>query len=163
MNIYYVYAYLRKDGTPYYIGKGKGRRLFSSTRRIPKPSKDKIIIMENNLTEVGALALERFYIRWYGRKDLNTGILRNRTEGGDGASGLIVSAETRTKISKSLAGRKFSAEHREKIGLSNKGNKQHSNFMKLLNISRKGKPISDEHRRRISEARKGKKFPRVKI
>lgn len=81
---YYVYKYLREDGTPYYIGKGKKRRAWSKNHTVSVPSNDRIIIIRENLSAEQALNLEVELISKYGRKDLGTGILRNQTDGGDG-------------------------------------------------------------------------------
>jgi hypothetical protein len=103
MTIYYVYAYLRKSTlTPYYIGKGKNKRAYGKHPGIVVPKdRSRIVFLECNLTELGALALERRYIRWYGRKNdpNNLGILRNKTEGGEGVSGFKRTEESNRKVS----------------------------------------------------------------
>jgi len=89
---FYVYAYLRKnDLTPYYIGKGKSYRAWQNHRRIHIPTdRTRIIIIIDNLTEEIAFDWEKMLIKLYGRKDNNTGILRNLTDGGEGISGWIM-------------------------------------------------------------------------
>jgi hypothetical protein len=94
-NRFYTYAYLREDKTPYYVGKGQGNRAYKKHWRsksrggyFTPPEKNRIIILKNNLTEKNAYKHEMYMINVFGRKDLGTGILRNMSNGGEGASGV---------------------------------------------------------------------------
>jgi len=144
---FYVYLYLREDGTPYYAGKGCGNRAFIEHRingkgvHTPK-DKSRIVFPETNLTEVGAFALERRMIRWYGRKDLGTGILHNRTDGGEGSSGLVLLDSTKQKIREANLGKKHSNKTKQKMA-----------------DARSGKPIGPltiDHRQKISNKLRGR-------
>jgi group I intron endonuclease len=136
-NDYYTYAYLREDRTPYYIGKGRGRRIYSPNRIINPPAdKSRIIFLKKNLTEAEAFKHEVYMIFVLGRKDLGTGILRNLTNGGEGSSGAIRSEEAKKKLS-----------------LANTG-ENHPQF---------GIPRTKETKKKISVANSGENHPRFGI
>jgi hypothetical protein len=112
---YYTYAYLREDGTPYYIGKGKGDRIHDTTGRPTTPPKDKSkrIYLKHNLTEEEAFRHEIYMIAIFGRKDNGTGILRNKSDGGEGNSGLVVSQKNKDILSKKWKDNNPMNTHRE--------------------------------------------------
>lgn len=164
---YYIYIYFdpSRDMEPFYVGKGKGKRAqyhLSRTDRSPFVNRLKhmknlgvkpIIEKFENLEDREALDLEIDLITAIGRKDLGLGPLLNLTDGGDGAAGMILSHETREKISERLKGNKFW------VG------KTHSEDTKIkMSISRKGKQnslgrvLSDETKRKIGDGNKGKEL-----
>ena len=150
---FYVYAFLReKDSahgrrmSPYYIGKGARDRATSKIRTIPKPNDSSFIIyVQEGLTEQEAFDLEKYCIALYGRIDKGAGILRNLTDGGEGASGAIRSFEHKKKISEIGKGRVHTEETKRKIGDKQKGAKNHM----------WGKKMPPETRSKISQANKG--------
>src|SRR5208282_6642779 len=106
---FYSYLWLRADGTPYYAGKGKGNRAFLRHRR-PAPPADVARIMVIPVgSEEAAFALEKELIANWGRKDIGTGCLLNRTEGGENPP------------KGCLKGRKLSEEHKRKLSLAHLG------------------------------------------
>lgn len=164
MNDYYVYRWLRPDtGAVFYVGKGRGDRDLQRkkhnkivTRIVAKLERlglqHTVERIRGGLTEAEAFDLERAEIAKFGRVNNGTGTLANMTDGGEGASGVIRSAETRAKLSASLKGntnmlgRTHAPETRAKIGATKLGNKYFE-----------GKSHSAEARAKIADAARGNK------
>jgi hypothetical protein len=157
---FYVYLYLREDGSPYYVGKGKSKRAWIHQRgEAVHPPKDheRIKIVAHRLDEHESFLLEILLIKQLGRKDKSTGILRNLSDGGQGPSGLTRSTETRQRMSHSkkgipskLKGKPKSPETVEKMRSA--GAKRRGKKNPKITASKLGKP----------SALKGKNIPHSK-
>lgn len=170
-NAFYVYAWLRPCGTPFYIGKGTGDRDTRPKRNrffdnVVAKIRDSggtptVVRVVDNVFESEAFEREKMLIRTYGRRNTGTGILVNLTDGGEGPSGWIPSEETKLKISAAKAGRSLSLEHRAKISAScaNPSEEIRDKISKSLlgNKRALGLKHSDETRERMRDAHKGNK------
>lgn len=125
--MFYVY-YLMVEGEerPFYVGKSfvGSKRLaehFSDARkRNTKSIKCNYInkawsegksvyekIVATTDTEKEAFAIEKTLIEYWGRRNTNTGILANLTDGGEGECGKVFSEETRAKMSAAKIGHRI--------------------------------------------------------
>ena len=141
-NRFYTYAYLRKkDRTPYYIGKGTGKRAYDRhTHRVKVPDdRDRIIFLKENVSEKEAWNYEREMIQFYGRKDLGTGILRNMTDGGEGPAN--PSPETRRRNAETS---RLQYQRCKEEGLSGVGNLTEEQEKRRRENAKKGKAEWDK-------------------
>jgi len=156
MKKFYTYAYLREDKTPYYIGKGTGRRMYGNHKHTPVPPKDRILLLKENLSNEEAIRHEMYLISVLGRKS-EGGILINLTSGGEGfcaphteetkkkmreVKRPPVTEETKKKISTSLKEKwknnprpiEYYEKNLQKMAERNRTdkekNKKHSEFMR---------------------------------
>lgn len=141
---FYVYIYLNKSLQPYYVGKGCNGRAYKSHNNVEVPPKERIVFAVQNTSEEWAHFIEMRLIDHYGRLNDGTGTLENRTDGGEGVSGRIVSEKVKRKISENngMKGRTHTEETKQKIS--------------DIQRNRPRKPHSEETKRKISEAKKGK-------
>lgn len=168
---FYVYCLIDPDDNiPFYVGKGRLNRIYKHekdvkndkvvnltnielTHKIKKIlSENKSIIykkLESGLSNSDALNLESEYIKKWGRLDINSGFLFNKTDGGEG--GINVSTTTKQKISRANKGKVFTTQH--KINLSKYAKNRSKEHLEKLSSSNKGKIKSIETRLKISNAK----------
>lgn len=183
IHTFYVYEHWRLDRDEcFYVGKGKGRRAYSRSGRnshwgniVAKleriGSGYEIRMVAVGLTEQEAFDLEVKRVAFW--QDIVD--LCNKTDGGDGVSGLVMSDEAKRKMSekakgragnRSMFGKKHSEETKAKMRSAKLGKAPNNAGKKYsrkpfsaehrmkLSLSKKGRRMSDEARSKLSELRK---------
>lgn len=163
MTLFYTYVWRDAAGLPFYVGKGRGRRAYNAIERsdeflaIHAQGGCSVEIVDEFILESQALALEVELIEKYGRREFG-GLLVNKTDGGEGVSGVIY---TQAAIERMVAakrgntlrlGKPHNAETRAKISASKIGTPASPEHRAKVSAALSGKPKSPAHRASVIEA-----------
>jgi hypothetical protein len=169
MNTAYVYTLTDpRNGMPFYVGKGHGKRCefhldeakYYTKRKSKKLNKIRKLMslgmkpiitkVEENVSDAQAIDFECLLIA----EMRDIGIpLTNMTDGGDGAQGYKHTEEHKQMMRELFVGRIFTEEHRQ--AMSKPKSEQGRKNMALARQTTLYRP-SEEHKQKISKALKGK-------
>lgn len=157
---WFVYIDYKPTGEPFYVGKGNSKRVACTRRnnwhtKICKKYPDWIRERVFAGSEDECFALEKSLIAHYGRRDLGLGPLVNMTDGGEGASGLVMSDEAREKIGevarRANSGRKQTPESRARKSASLKGRQATAETRAKLSAAQTGKKRSEQAKQKLRD------------
>lgn len=177
-NKYHVYLHINPIKKEiFYVGYGQGKRAYHFKGRsqywhniVNKYGDPIVVIVKKDISLKYAKKLEIAYIKIYGRRNMGLGPLVNLTNGGEGNNGVIVSKETKKKLSDSHKGLipgnkgkkgyfKHTLESLQKISDTNKGKKHSEETKEKMSKNRKGitlgRKLTEEHKNKISLSNKG--------
>jgi hypothetical protein len=170
-NQFYIYRHIRPDKNEvFYVGKGRNVKTSHSERHLETKGRNKwwkaivaknggkyeseIIYCCDTEEEINQKEIE--FIKLYGRKDLGLGTLCNLTDGSDGSVGVIVSDETKEKISLRFKGDKHPNYGKK---LSPETCLKKSESMKNSDKNLKGKKLPDWWKDKIRQTKYGENNP----
>lgn len=160
--MFYTYIWRDSTGVPFYVGKGVGRRAREvypyrrSAEFMAEYAKGGcfVEIVDDFIHESDSLAHEIELIEMYGRRD-DGGLLINKTDGGEGQSGRVVTDETRKKLSIANSGRRPTPETRAKMSAAQKGKTLTLEARDKISRARQGIVFSEDHRKNIGLSQRG--------
>jgi hypothetical protein len=160
--MFYTYLHLTTDGKPFYIGKGCGHRAWSKANRNNHWQRTvekyglQVVVLAEWATEEEAFEHEKVLIACF--RDMGHKLV-NRTDGGGGVSGLVMTAEWKQKKREFRTGKKHSVETRKKIAEANRLRVKKPESIEKQRTKIIGRKATIEQRLKQSLAAKGKKKP----
>lgn len=163
--MFYVYEHWRPDRDEcFYVGKGRGGRANKMRDRnlhhraiVKKLSAMgmavEVRMVATGLDEETAFDIEKQRIAFWRAAGID---LANKTDGGDGVSGLVMSPEARAKMAAAKIGKKQDPEAVAKRIAPLIGRRQPRDAVEAAAQKRRGVSLSREHKEKLSLAHKGK-------
>lgn len=160
----YVYQHIRLDTNKiFYVGISKSKKYNRAYLKVKRNSywtniinktEYKVEIIKDNISWEEACIIEKELIAKYGRKDNNTGILANMTDGGEGKVNVVYTEQQKEKLKNQFKNLERTDNWKNNIKLAKIGTKHSEETKKKISQSNKGKHINNHLKETAIKRRK---------